>query len=99
MHVEISPSKRKDKKFQAVIDNQRTIHFGSKGASDFTLHKNEERKQRYIDRHRKHEDWSDPNTPGFYAKHILWNKPTIQGSIKDTNHKFKYINIRFKGGG
>jgi hypothetical protein len=98
MHVEISPSKRKDKKFQAVIDNRKTIHFGSKGASDFTLHGNEERKQKYISRHRKNEDWSDPTTAGFYAKHILWNKRTIQESIEDTNHTFKNINVKFKGG-
>jgi hypothetical protein len=96
MHIEISPSQRKNKKFKAVIDNQRTIHFGSKGASDFTLHKNEERKQRYIDRHQKHENWTDPETAGFYAKNILWNKATIKDSIKDTNQRFKGLRITFK---
>ncbi len=95
--IEISPSERKDKKFKAVIDNRKTIHFGSRGASDFTLHKNEVRKQRYIDRHRKNEDWTDPNTAGFYAKHILWNKPTVKGSIKDVNQLFKNIHISYKG--
>jgi hypothetical protein len=95
--IEIFPSERKDKKFKAVIDNRKTIHFGSRGASDFTLHKNEVRKQRYIDRHRKNEDWTDPNTAGFYAKHILWNKPTIKGSIKDVNQLFENIHISYKG--
>jgi hypothetical protein len=96
MHVEISPSDRKDKKFKAVIDNRRTVHFGSKGASDFTLHKDSERKQRYLDRHRANENWTDPQTAGFYAKNILWNKPTIQGSVRDTNERFKDLHITFK---
>ena len=82
MHITISPSLRKDKKFKAVIDETHTVHFGSKSASDFTLHTSEERKQRYINRHQKNEDWTDPATAGFYAKSALWSKPTIQASIK-----------------
>ena len=96
MQVEISPSVRPDKKFQAVINNKKTIHFGSKGASDFTLHKDNERKRKYEGRHRKREDWTDPNTAGFYAKNILWNKPTVAGSIKDTNLRFKGLHIYYK---
>ena len=94
--IEISPSKRPGKKYKAVIDNQRTVHFGAKGASDFTLHKSEERKQMYINRHKKNEDWTDPKTAGFYAKRILWNKPTIQASIKDTNQRFKELHVMYK---
>ena len=96
MRIEISPSARQDKKFQAVIDNRKTIHFGSKGASDFTLNKDKARKERYEGRHRKREDWTDPKTAGFYAKNILWNKNTIQASIKDTNQRFKGLNITYK---
>ena len=94
--IEISTSDHKDKKFKAVIDNKKTVHFGAQGASDFTIHKSEERKQRYVTRHRKREDWSDPETAGFYAKRILWNKPTIQGSIKDTNQRFKGLRVTYK---
>ena len=32
-------------------------------------------------------------TAGFYSKNILWNKPTINESVKDTNNKFNMINI------
>jgi len=96
MHIEVSPSQRKDKKFKAVVDGTKTIHFGSKGASDFTLHGSEVRKQRYINRHQKNEDWSDPTTAGFYAKHLLWNKPTLQGSIRDTNKHFQGIHIAYR---
>ena len=99
MQINIYPSNKSGKKYKAIINDKKTIHFGAQGALDFTLHKDEARKQRYIERHRKNEDWTDPTTAGFYAKHILWNKQTIQASIKDTNRRFKNINIKFKGGG
>ena len=57
MNIEISKSNKKDKKLMAVIDGKKTIHFGQAGASDFTKHKDEDRKARYIDRHQKREDW------------------------------------------
>ena len=31
------------------------VYFGQASASDFTIHKDEARKQRYIDRHKKNE--------------------------------------------
>ena len=49
----ISKSKNKDKKFDARIDGKKTISFGSAGMSDFTKHKDTERKQRYLNRHKK----------------------------------------------
>ena len=96
MQIVLSPSECRDKKLKAVVDNQVTIHFGAKHASDFTLHQDAERKQRFINRHRKNEDWTDPKTAGFYAKNILWNKPTIRASIKDTNQRFKGLHITYK---
>jgi len=46
----------------------------------------EEHKERYITRHQKREDWtkSGTGTAGFWSKHILWNKPTVEASLKDT---------------
>ena len=96
MNIIISKSSRQDKKLKAVIDNKKTVRFGATGYADFTTHKDEKRKQLYIKRHKKNEDWTDPTTSGFYAKNILWNKSTIQASINDTNSKFKNINISFK---
>ena len=67
MEVIITKSKKKDKKFDAIIDGKKTISFGAKGYSDFTQHKDPERKQRYLNRHKKNENWNDPKTAGFYA--------------------------------
>ena len=94
--IVISKSKNKNKKFDARIDGKKTVSFGAAGMSDFTKHKDPERKQRYLDRHRKREDWSDPTTASFYATNLLWNKKTLTESIKDTNNRFKNINIKLK---
>ena len=91
--VVIRKSLNADKKYEAVIDGRKTVSFGAKGYSDFTLHKDPERKQRYIQRHQNNEDWSKTgiNTPGFYAKHVLWNKDTTQKSITDLSNKYKDV--------
>ncbi len=67
MEVTIQRSKRKDKKFDAIVDGTKTVSFGAAGMSDYTKHKDPERKQRYINRHKKKEDWNNPKTAGFYA--------------------------------
>ena len=61
-----------------------------------TQHINEDRKNRYIDRHKKNENWNDPTTAGFLSRWILWNKPTITESIRDTKRRFKNINITMR---
>ena len=53
MDIIISPSTKINKNYQAVIDGKKTVHFGQAGASDMTQHKDKDRKQRYIDRHKK----------------------------------------------
>ena len=91
MEAVITTSPLKTKKFKVVItdgDKKKTIHFGFKGAEDFTIHKDEERKYRYIDRHKKREDWQNPFTAGFWALHTLWNKPTLQSSLNDIKKNY-----------
>ena len=96
MEVQIKRSKRKDKKFDAIVDGKKTVSFGAAGMSDYTKHKDADRKERYIARHKKKEDWSNPKTAGFYAKHVLWNKPTMQASVSDINKKFPKLKVKLK---
>ena len=96
MNIIIKPSSKSDKKYMAIINDRKTVHFGQAGASDMTQHKDKERKKRYLARHRKNEQWDNPLTASFYATNILWNKPTITESIKDTNRRFKNINIKMR---
>ena len=93
MQVVTQPSKSKAKKMDAIIDGKKTVHFGQKGASDFTLHHDPQRKELYVNRHKKNEHWDDPKTAGFYAKNVLWNKKTIKASVDDLNKRYKNINF------
>ncbi len=90
MRIQISTSTRADKKLMAVA-NGKTVHFGQKGASDYTLHKDAARKDAYIARHASTENWTRSGmlTPGFLSKHLLWNKPTLAASIADLNKRYK----------
>lgn len=67
----------------------KTIHFGAKGMSDYTIHKDDERKQRYIDRHQKNEDWTDITKSGTWSRYLLWQEKTLKKSIKEMEKKFK----------
>jgi len=87
----ILPSIRATKKLMAIFtdgDDIKTVHFGAKGYEDYTIHKDKKRKEMYINRHNKNEDWNDPYTAGSLSRWILWNKPTIEDSIKDYRKRF-----------
>ena len=85
--LSIHPSEHSDKKYVATfqLDNGHTkeVHFGAKGYSDYTIHKDPERKERYLMRHKNREHWNDPVSPGALSRWILWNKPNLQDSIRD----------------
>ena len=96
MEVVISKSTNKNKKFDFVVDGKK-ISFGAVGYSDYTIHKDPERKERYITRHAKREDWnkSGLKTAGYWSKHLLWNKDTLTKSINDISKKHN-LNIKMK---
>ena len=91
--VQLTKSDIKGKKYTAIFFDDsrrkiRTTQFGSAGMSDYTKHKDDERKELYLARHRANEDWNDYTSAGSLAKHILWSKPTISASYNDYLKKF-----------
>lgn len=88
----LTKSYRPDKKWMVLSDNGKIIHFGQQGAEDYTIHKDDERKINYLKRH-KNDDFYNLDTPGTWAKWILWSKPTLIGSIKNME---KVFNIKIK---
>ena len=91
--IDIRKSVNPSKKYDAIllVDNkEKIISFGAKGYEDYTIHKDILRKQRYLARHKPREDWtmSGVLTPGFWSRWILWNQPTIQGSVMDLKSRF-----------
>jgi hypothetical protein len=89
--ISIRPSHKSTKKYDAVFDNdgrRKIVSFGAHGYSDFTKHKDEERKQHYLNRHKANESWSNPTTPGALSRWILWNKPSFRASVADFKSRF-----------
>jgi hypothetical protein len=92
MIVIIKKSTNNNKKYDAYFPDKK-ISFGASGYSDFTIHKDPERKNRYIERHKKNENWNNVESAGYLSRFILWNKPTIKESINDinkNNNKYKF---------
>ena len=69
----------KDKKYAVEFDDGTRVAFGARGYSDFTRHRDEARRRRYLARHRGRENWtrSGMRTPGFWARWLLWHKPSV----------------------
>ena len=96
--VSINISSRKGKKLVGLFEEtdskgkvkKKTIHFGAEGMSDFTINKDPKRKARYLKRHKVNENWNNPQSAGALSRWILWNKPSLNDSIKDFKKRFKF---------
>jgi hypothetical protein len=89
--VKIVKSPKKDKKYRAVFiknGREKNVDFGAKGYQDYNIHKDPERKKRYINRHKSRENWRDPTTAGALSRYILWNKPSFRASVSDYKRRF-----------
>ena len=80
----------------AAIEDGPTVHFGSVPYESFIDHKDETRKASYLARHKAREDWTlaGAKTAGFYARWILWNKPSLAESIADVNRRFSSLSVK-----
>lgn len=98
MNVELSFSPIRGKRFKAVFfetssgKKKKTTHFGSSEHDNYTIHKDPERKRKYIERHSKNENWDDITTAGALSRWLLWNETTLKKSIKDVESRF---NVKF----
>ena len=92
--VQLKKATKSGKKYTAIFYNNSrekiaTTSFGATGYEDYTTHGDEERKKRYLDRHKNNEDWQDYKSAGCLARYILWNKPSVSASYNDYLKKFK----------
>ena len=97
MQVSIEKSSRAGKKWMAKVGDK-TVHFGARGYEDFTTHGDEKRKAAYLARHKTNEDWTlgGVETAGFWARWLLWNKPSLSASIADVNRRFSSLSVSLR---
>jgi hypothetical protein len=95
----IRKSHKSEKKYDAIFDKdgkEKVVPFGARGYNDFIIYNRKfgnntakTRKQRYIKRHSgMGEHWNKPDTPGALSRWILWNKPSLKGSLRDFRKRF-----------
>jgi hypothetical protein len=87
------------KKFEITFNKNGKTYirkFGARGMSDFTIHKDKERRERYITRHKKDLRTNDPMKPGYLSMYILWNKPSVSGSLADYKRRLNTYNRKGK---
>ena len=98
MIISILPSDKKGKKWMAKVDaTNQTIYFGQAGAEDFTTHKDELKRKRWIARH-KVEPWKpEVNlTPAWLSRYLLWEKDDMNKAMAEA--AVMYPDIRFRWG-
>ncbi len=94
MKVIFRKSTNSKKKYMAIFKDDngkkvKTTHFGAAGMSDYTKHKDKKRKQRYLTRHKKRENWNNYMSAGCLSRFILWGEPTLKGSISKYKRRFR----------
>lgn len=84
------PATDRTHKYFIITSQGKKVYFGAYGFEDYTIHKDNERKKRYIERHKKREDWTKGgiDTKGFWSRWLLWNLPTIKESYQDIKKRF-----------
>jgi len=87
--IRLTESPLKSKKLRAYFSDGTHTDFGSRGYDDYTTHHDEDRKERYLKRHSKREDWEDYKSAGALSRWILWNEKTIEKSLKEYIRHFK----------
>jgi ABC-type maltose transport system permease subunit len=103
MLIKVTPSNKPLKKYEAVFSNGKSVHFGLKGSNTYldnankrprTLNEplsaaNKIKRENYLNRHKKNENWKDPYSKGALSAFITWGNTTnLQNNINEFNRRF-----------
>lgn len=93
-------STRSNKKYMIVTPDNKKVHFGANGMSDYTLNKSIDAQRNYIKRHMKREQkyWGHKKEnllrPSYLSRHILWSKPNLNQALKNVEKHQKIKIVR-----
>ena len=71
-------STRKNNKYMATLSSGKKVHFGSSQYPDYLIHKDNERKERYLARAKKIKNkqgeltYTNPESSNFWSVNLLW---------------------------
>ena len=71
-------SKRKNNKYVVTLPSGKNLHFGSSNYPDFLIHKDEERKDKYLARAKKIKNkkgeltYENPESANYWSVNLLW---------------------------
>ena len=96
MIIYIIEPTRPGKKWMAQAEGHRTVHFGKRGADDFTMHRDEALRQAYIARHGSKENWGRTGvmTPGWLSRHLLWEKRSLRAAAAAASSMYSDVCFR-----
>ena len=72
-------SKRKNNKYVVTLPSGKNLHFGSPKYPDFLIHKDEERKDKYLARAKKIKNkkgeltYENPDSANYWSVNLLWS--------------------------
>ena len=71
-------STRKNNKYMVTLSSGKKIHFGSPKYEDFTIHKDEDRRKKYLARAKKIKNkkgeltYTNPESSNYWSVNLLW---------------------------
>ena len=81
--MKILPSTRKGKRFMVKYENGKIVHFRLDGGKTYIDEGNKAKREAYLKRHSKNENWDDPYSAGSLSRWLLWGDSTDL----ETNHR------------
>ena len=73
-------STRKNSKYMVTLPDGKKVHFGSPKYEDFTIHKDKERRDKYLSRAMKIKNkkgeltYTNPQSSNYWSVNLLWPK-------------------------
>ena len=73
-------SSRKNNKYMVKLPGGKKVHFGSPKYEDYTVHKDKERRDKYLSRAMKIKNkkgeltYTNPESSNYWSIHLLWPK-------------------------
>lgn len=90
----LKKSNRKGKRFLIEMPKfKHSHHFASDVGKTFIDHKDQKKKDAWIQRHKGDRNYNSKHSGIFHSRKLLWSKPTLKEAIKDYE---KEHNVKIK---